>query len=78
MIELYQRLAMAIVKQAVLDYRKALQTLKYSPRDQGALAEKDSLERFFRSQWFSILCDLDGEELMRMIRTRRLRLEAEK
>ena len=78
MLEMYQRLAMAILKQAVLDYRKAVRTLKYSPRDQKALSEKDNLERFFRSQWFSILCDLDGEELMRMARTRQLRLEAEK
>ena len=78
MIEMFQRLAMAIVKQAVLDYRKALQTLKYSPKNKAALAERDSLEQFFRSQWFSILCDLDGEELMVMIRTRRLRLEGER
>lgn len=78
MIEMFQRLAMAIVKQAVLDYHKVLQTLKYSPHDRGALAEKDSLEVFFRSQWFSVLCDLDGEELITMIRTRRLRLEGER
>lgn len=78
MLEIYKRLAMAIVKQAVLDYHKALRTLKYSPRDKKALSERDSLEQFFCSQWFSVLCDFDGEELMRMVQTRRLRLEVQK
>lgn len=74
----YINLAMAIVKQAVIDYKRILAILRYSPYDQKALVEKERLERFFRSKWFSSLCDLDGEDLMRMVKTRRLRLEAER
>ena len=74
----YEKLAMAIVKQAAMDYKKVLSILRYDPHDKKALIERESLERFFRSRWFSILCNLDGEELMQMVRTRRLRLEVEK
>lgn len=77
MFELYKRLAMAIVKQAVIDYHRVLQTLKGAPNDSKAQIERDSLEQFFRSRRFSILCDIDGEELMMLVQTHHLRLEVQ-
>jgi len=64
----YHELANAIIIQAVKDYRKALGTLKYYPWDETAKATRDECERFFRSGWFGILTDLDGEVLIEKIR----------
>jgi hypothetical protein len=55
----YQNLATAIVLKAVEDYREALlwnntRTLR-------------DCEKFFRSEWFIFLCDIDPEHLMRTI-----------
>ena len=56
----YENLANAIVLQAVKDYRKAL---KY-PNSRMALCECRSIERFFRSGWFSVLTNIDPEVLI--------------
>lgn len=56
----YKQLAAAIVERAVIDYRVALK--RYD--DAGI----NHLERFFRSEWFMILSDLDGEMLMSKVR----------
>lgn len=76
----YETLANAIILQAVRDYRTALKTLKkpiendkHRARYHRALSVKRDCERFFRSQWFFILCNFDGEELLK-----RLKVEAEK
>lgn len=62
----YKELAAAIVESAMLDYKIA-----YASGDEGAIKE---LRRFFRSDWFDILSDLDGEVLMaqieRMVRSK--------
>ena len=47
----YENLANAIILQAVKDYRMALKCLKRNPMNRTALADKDEIERFFRSQW---------------------------
>ena len=47
----YENLANAIILQAVKDYRVALKSLKVNPRNRTAQADKDEIERFFRSQW---------------------------
>lgn len=60
----YENLANAIVLQAVRDYRMALKCLKANPRNKAALADKDEVERFFRSDWFSVLTSVDGEMLI--------------
>lgn len=56
----YTELAAAIVQKAVIDYRTALKTSDASGINH--------LERFFRSEWFMILSDLDGEMLMSKVR----------
>ena len=66
----YQELANAIIEQAVKDYRTALAYhLKHpgNPKYQQHVCE---IERFFRSDWYDALTDLDGEYLIREIRRR--------
>ena len=62
----YTSLAIAIVEKAMLDYKIA-----YASGDETAIKE---LRRFFRSDWFDFLSDLDGEVLMaqieRMVRSK--------
>lgn len=53
----YRRLADAIIIQAVRDYRVA--------RSNGA---KSHIIRFFRSKWFSVLTDIDGEMIVERLK----------
>jgi len=53
----YRRLADAIIMQAVRDYRVA--------RSNGA---KSHIIRFFRSKWFGVLTDLDGEMIVERLK----------
>lgn len=60
----YETLANAIVKQAATDYIKALKQIKRFPNDKAARAEKQDLERFFRSDWYHTLTSVDSEYLI--------------
>lgn len=64
----YQSLANAIILQAVKDYRESIRLLEMNPNDKMAQREKRSIERFFHSNWFSILTDLDGELLLKKLK----------
>lgn len=64
----YEELANAIIVQAAKDYREALCLLGMNPNDKSAQHDKRSIERFFRSEWFSILTDLNGELLMKKLK----------
>ena len=57
--ECYENLANAIVVQAVKDYRAAKRT-----GNSGKIA---SIRRFFRSDWFRALTEVDGEYLIRKL-----------
>ena len=63
----YERLANAIVFQAVSDYRVALKKIKAHPKNREAISEALEIEKFFRSGWYSILTDVDGEYLIRRL-----------
>lgn len=67
MTENYEALANAVIMQAVKDFRAALKRKKRFPDD--GKAEKDIREitRFFCSQYFQALSDLDGPRLVKMI-----------
>lgn len=60
----YENLANAIILSAVADYREALRRWEQHPEKQSYIAEKQSLEQFFRSDWFSVLTSLDPEVLI--------------
>ena len=64
----YEELANAIILQAVKDYREALRLLSMNPNDKSAKRDQRNIERFFRSEWFSILTDLNGELLMKKLK----------
>ena len=63
----YEKLANAIVLQAVKDYRTALKRVARHPKDRDGLAAKNECERFFRSGWFGVLTGIDPEMLMRKL-----------
>ena len=67
MTENYEALANAVIMQAVKDFRAALKRKKRFPDD--GKAEKDIREitRFFCSQYFQALSDLDGPRLVKKI-----------
>lgn len=56
----HEGLAAAIILQAVKDYRKALKNGEYE--------QKRECERFFHSQWFGILSDIDCKSLIDRLR----------
>lgn len=65
--ELFQDLAQAIIVQAVKDYRYVKIYLKKKPRNEVALKEKSRIEKFFRSNWFNVLTNLDAEMLIKKL-----------
>jgi hypothetical protein len=65
--EPYENLANAVILQAVRDYRTTLKALRMNPRSKAAQTEKESIERFFRSQWYQALTTVDGEMLIRKL-----------
>ncbi len=67
MDENYQKLANAIILQAVKDFRAAYRRLKHFPNDKAAQNEIRDIMKFFCSQYFGILTDLDGPSLLQQI-----------
>ena len=63
----YERLANAIIMQAVTDYRAALKAVKRNPNNREALENAMQIERFFRSGWYGTLTNVDGEYLIRKL-----------
>lgn len=68
-LEPHVALANAIVMRACKDYRKNyrlhIRTYRVGDKPDEKLAE---LEKFFRSAWYRVLTDIDGEYLMERIR----------
>ena len=63
----YERLANAIILQAVTDYRAALKQIKRKPKNRETIDEAMRVESFFRSGWYSQLTAVDGEYLIRRL-----------
>ena len=63
----YEELANTIVLEAVRDYRKALSRYSVHYENVTFRRDKESLERFFRSEWFGVLTNLDPEVLIRKL-----------
>lgn len=70
------RLCQAIIVQAADDYRRSLKVLKRKPRDyrtrltwERALYDKQEVEGFFRSQWYQMLTEVDGEYLIKKLQS---------
>ena len=62
--ECYENLANAIVLQAFKDYKRALWRLSQDPYDFVAAGNKKKLDRFFDSNWYRLLTDVDAAILV--------------
>lgn len=60
----FEELANAIVLQAVDDYRLALKQLRQKTDYQPAINMKHEVEMFLRSEWLTMLTQLDGAKLL--------------
>ena len=65
----YEDLANAIVLLAVKDYRDALKKLMKHPRHESAKRTKAEVERFLRSDWYRELTSVDGDYMLKKIRS---------
>ena len=63
----YEELANAIIMQAVKDYRKILIRCKKYPHDKILTAQSKEIEKFFKSDWFVDLSDIDGTKIMKKL-----------
>ena len=63
----YERLANAIILNAVADYRAALKKIKRNPKSKAAIDEALQLEKFFGSSWYQQLTSVDGKFLIRKL-----------
>ena len=63
----YNSLCLAIVEQAVKDYKKALKA-EMKCGDQNARRAIRELETFFKSDWFAEISSLDGRLLIKNVR----------
>lgn len=65
----WEELANAVVLQAVKDYRTAeWRVSRYADAKKSQVRIREC-ERFFRSEWFRVLTEINGEELIRQLRS---------
>lgn len=67
MMDAFEKLASAIILQAVKDYRFALKRLAKHPRNDSALYTKREVEYFFHSGMFTILTSLNPDMLIQQL-----------
>ena len=60
----YENLANGVVLQAVKDYRDAAGKLSRGKKNIMAEQRKTECETFFKSQYFNVFTDLDGNALL--------------
>ena len=65
----YVSLAHAVIVLAVQDYRKAARALSINPDAMRSKWQIQEIEQFFRSPLFKDITDLDGERLIKKLRT---------
>lgn len=65
----YAQLAAAVVLQAIDDYRALGKKIKKANDDQKSIikGKMKSISRFFLSDWFAVLSDLDGTNILVML-----------
>ncbi len=68
----YEKLAQAVILQAVKDYRTARKERKYHPKNKDSKLMIEDCERFFRSDWFGVLTSVDGQMLLKRLQEEEL------
>ena len=66
--EAYENLANAIIISAVRDYKAALIHLKRNPDIESARKNVKRQEKFFYSEWYETLTNLDGSYLIQKLK----------
>ena len=61
----YENLVIAIVRQALIDYRDALKALKKNPNNTDKCRIKNECEIFFNSEYFTLLTNVDVNYLLK-------------
>jgi hypothetical protein len=64
----YEALANAIIIQAAKDFKAAYKRMKRFPNDGRAQEEVREITKFFCSQWFEMLSDVDGPTLLKKMK----------
>lgn len=64
----YENLANAIILSAVKDYRAARRKLKRKLKNEDAKLMVEDCERFFCSDWFGALSNVDGKALLKRLK----------
>ena len=64
----WEALADYIIFLAVQDYQISRRKLRRNPDHKTAARTVRELERFFRSRWFSILTDADGNKMLERLK----------
>lgn len=67
-IEPYENLANAIIKQAVVDYKAQLHRLLKNPQNTDAMHEAQRIEKFFHSDWYAALTEVNPDRLIDGVR----------
>ena len=68
MMDPYENLANAIILSAVKDYRAARRKLKSKLKNEDAKLMVEDCERFFCSDWFGALSNVDGKALLKRLK----------
>ena len=68
MKQAWEDLANAVVAQAAEDWKRAKRILRNDPKDEGAKRMLRDTERFFRSEWYRNLTNINPEYLMRKLK----------
>lgn len=66
-IECYQDLANAIIRQAIVDYKRAIKVLKKNPHSEKSEKVKEECEAFFNSDYYDLLTNVDSSYLINNI-----------
>ncbi len=66
--EAYENLANEIIVRAAADYKAAFLLHKRHPDNKGVEDDIARLEKFFYSEWYALLTDLDPSYLLRKLR----------
>ena len=69
----YGRLANGIILKAVDDYRSARKTLARDPENALAQRQVSQCEKFFLSDWFKVLTNVDGGFILKKLKAEGVR-----
>lgn len=74
----YEKLALAIVEQAILDYKQAVKCLE-TETDRKEICKHEhtifEVERFFKSKWCDVLTDYKGKYYLKLLQIETKRIE---